>query len=263
MSSALWVHYKTQKGRSDNGILENMALGKMNITQEPTLNTTEGNISRISCHWNSEDDEQVRVQWRKYISSTEDENGAALCSVRTEQSNYSEVRNNKITCNVANNTAQLTIEGVKEDDGGLYVCEVIIEIPRLNKAKGSGTRLNVQQKNEGPPLKSKAPYSAIVVIFPILMALTAYFLCKRKKKKFKKIPQKRRQQHVELHQIHQDAAKAEEDSNSSDSVTWALSTLYESFDYFAIRKPGDNTAAISTSNLARPETVEESSLTAM
>ncbi|XP_056411068.1 uncharacterized protein LOC130353847 isoform X2 [Hyla sarda] len=160
--------------------VQNMAFGKMNITQEPNLNTTEGNISRISCHWNSEDNEQVRVQWRKYISSTEKENGAALCSVRTEQSNYSEVRNNKITCNVANNTAQLTIEGVTEDDGGLYVCEVIIEIPRLNKAKGSGTRLNVQHYNEVADIRFL--YLIILIIIPILITVHCLY-CKRKKKK--------------------------------------------------------------------------------
>ncbi|XP_069832514.1 uncharacterized protein [Dendropsophus ebraccatus] len=133
--------------------LRTTALGEINITQNPTiLDTLKGDSAGISCHWNSEDDQQVRVQWRKYILSTEEENGTELCSLRTKKNNYSEVRNNKTSCNVANNTAQLTIYSVTEDDGGLYVCQVIIEIPILRKAKGSGTRLNVRHNDNNGEL---------------------------------------------------------------------------------------------------------------
>ncbi|XP_069832512.1 uncharacterized protein [Dendropsophus ebraccatus] len=239
------------------------ALGEINITQNPTiLDTLKGDSAGISCHWNSEDDQQVRVQWRKYISSTEEENGTELCSLRTKKNNYSEVRNNKTSCNVANNTAQLTIYSVTEDDGGLYVCQVIIEIPILRKAKGSGTRLNVRH-NDNNGVSGQWKHMAFALVILPFVALLAYFLCKRKKKKCKRISQNKKQEHVQLRQIHQDVAEVEEDSNSSNSVTWAVSTLYESFDYFAIRNPNDKAAASSTSNLAKPETTEESSLTEM
>ncbi|KAM3936845.1 uncharacterized protein RB166_001526 [Leptodactylus fuscus] len=213
----------------------------------------------MSCQWNSQDSNRVRVQWRKQASSTEEANGTLLCSVLgTESSNHSEVRNNTKTCSVAYNTSLLTIAEVTMDDGGLYVCDVTKEIPRLKRAKGNGTQVLVYVPGENSGTSQYKPLIAIALI-PIV-ALGVYFLCKRKKEKSKKIPPRKKQEHIELNQMHQDVAVVEEeDSNSSNSVQWAVSTLYESFDYFAMKVP----AASSSDNLSRPETTEKSSLTDM
>ncbi|XP_044137758.1 uncharacterized protein LOC122928684 [Bufo gargarizans] len=241
--------------------LSGMALGEICITQDPVLNVSYLDIARISCHWNSDKGQQFRIVWRKHISSPGEENGTELCSVlRTENSSNSEVRS-KITCNATNNSSLLTIHGVTKDDGGKYVCEVTREIPTLKKGRGDGTQLYVQDDIRGQPKHMNLVGAIAILPF---VALTAYFLCKRKKRTPKKIPQNRSQEHVELNQMQPNAAKAEEDSSSStNSVQWAVSTLYESFDYFAMKNPDDKAATPSTSHLAEPETTEESDLTAM
>ncbi|XP_066430895.1 cytotoxic T-lymphocyte protein 4-like [Eleutherodactylus coqui] len=239
-----------------------MALGKINITQDPNILTiSNGDAARISCQWNKENIQRVRFQWRKHISSTGEDNGTLLCRVLvTEQNRTQEVRDNTRTCNVTNNTALLTIDAVTQEDDGLYICEVIIEIPSLIKARGNGTQLCVQEGKSGP---SKQIFTVgVIIIFPFLV-LAAYFMYKRKKRKSKTFSQKRTQEHLELNQMDQDAAKAEEESNSTNSVEWAVSTLYESFDYFAIKNPDDKAATPSTGNLVKPQTMEEPSLTAM
>ncbi|CAN2388580.1 hypothetical protein PRIEUP_LOCUS16526 [Pristimantis euphronides] len=242
--------------------LHNMVLGKINITQYPhNLTISNGNTVKMTCQWNSEDDQQVRVQWRKQSISTGEENGTLLCTVRWTEQGSKEVVNNTSTCNLTNNTAMLTIDRVTEEDHGIYVCEVIIEIPKLVKGRGDGTQLLVQGYNSGSP--KEISLVGVVAIFPIL-ALTVYFLYKRNKENSKKMSEKNKQEHIELTQRHQeDAAVAEEDSSSTNSVTWAVSTLYESFDYFALKNPHDKAATSCTAILVKPETTEEYSLTAV
>ncbi|KAM4053446.1 uncharacterized protein ACNLHF_006118 [Anomaloglossus baeobatrachus] len=230
------------------------------IIQKPKSQTLyKMDTAKIRCHWTDEGAQQVRVEWRKQITSTGEDNGTVLCSVlKTEQHHNSSVRNNSITCSVTNNTALLTIEGVTEDDEGWYICKVTGEIPKLYKAEGNGTQLYVQDGNNG----INGGFIAIVIVFPFL-ALTTYCLCKRKKQKSEKISQRKRPEDMELNQIHQDAAESEEEESSTNSVQWAESSLYESFDYFAIRNPDDKAAASSTTNLAKSEPSEESSLYAV
>ncbi|XP_069601907.1 uncharacterized protein [Ranitomeya imitator] len=241
--------------------LSDIVIGKI-ITQHPEiLNLNKSDTARISCNWTSEYDQQVRVEWRKQISSNGEDNGTVLCSVlKSENNRSSSARNNKTTCNLTNNTTLLTIEGVTEDDGGRYVCKVTWEIPTLEKAEGNGTQLYVQGGISGSQIYISA--IGVIGIFPFL-ALAAYCAYKPRKQKSKKIPQRRRQEHVELNQMHQDAAEGEEEDSSGHSVQWAESSLYESFDYFAIRNPADKAATSSTANLAKPKSSEESSLSAV
>ncbi|XP_077135295.1 transmembrane and immunoglobulin domain-containing protein 2 isoform X2 [Ranitomeya variabilis] len=159
--------------------LHNMVVGKI-ITQHPViLNLNKSDTARISCNWTSEYDQQVRVEWRKQISSTGEDNGTLLCSVlKSENNRGSSARNNKTTCNVTNNTTLLTIEGVTEDDGGRYVCRVTWEIPTLEKAEGNGTQLYVQ----GGISDIRFLYLTTLLIIPILLIVYCLY-CKRKKKK--------------------------------------------------------------------------------
>ncbi|KAM3936560.1 uncharacterized protein RB166_007383 [Leptodactylus fuscus] len=163
-----------------------MALGKICITQEPNIiNISQGDTARMSCQWNSQDSNRVRVQWRKQASSTEEANGTLLCSVLgTESSNHSEVRNNTMTCSVAYNTSLLTIAEVTMDDGGLYVCDVTKEIPRLKRAKGNGTQVlvYVRDGNSGFISDIRFLYLTILLIIPIFLSVYCLY-CKRKKKK--------------------------------------------------------------------------------
>ncbi|XP_073430856.1 uncharacterized protein [Dendrobates tinctorius] len=242
--------------------LSDMVIGKT-ITQQPgTLNLSKSETAMICCNWTSNYAYQVRAEWRKQISSNGEDNGTVLCSVlKSENNSSSSVRNNRTTCNVTNNTTLLTIEGVTEDDGGRYVCKVTWEIPALDKAEGNGTQLYVHDGNSGG-LQIHIPAIGVTAIFPFL-ALAAYCAYKRRKQKSEKIPQRRRQEHGELNQIHQNEAESEEEDSSGHSVQWAESSLYESFDYFAIRNPDDKAAASSTANLAKPKSSEESSLSAV
>ncbi|XP_066430744.1 cytotoxic T-lymphocyte protein 4-like isoform X2 [Eleutherodactylus coqui] len=163
-------------------VLHSMALGKINITQDPNILTiSNGDAARISCQWNKENIQRVRFQWRKHISSTGEDNGTLLCRVLvTEQNRTQEVRDNTRTCNVTNNTALLTIDAVTQEDDGLYICEVIIEIPSLMKARGNGTQLYVQEVNSVLTLDIRLWYLTILLIIPILISVCCYY-CKRKK----------------------------------------------------------------------------------
>ncbi|XP_069601909.1 cytotoxic T-lymphocyte protein 4-like [Ranitomeya imitator] len=163
--------------------LHNMVVGKI-ITQHPViLNLNKSDTARISCNWTSEYDQQVRVEWRKQISSTGEDNGTLLCSVlKSENNRGSSARNNQTTCNVTNNTTLLTIEGVTEDDGGRYVCRVTWEIPTLEKAEGNGTQLYVQGGISAFVLDIRFLYLTSVLIIPILLIVYCLY-CKRKKKK--------------------------------------------------------------------------------
>ncbi|XP_073430622.1 uncharacterized protein [Dendrobates tinctorius] len=161
-----------------------MVIGKI-ITQQPgTLNLSKSETARISCYWTSNNDHQVRAEWRKQISSNGEDNGTVLCSVlKSENNSSSSVRNNRTTCNVTNNTTLLTIEGVTEDDGGRYVCKVTWEIPALYKAEGNGTQLYVHDGNSGAfVLDIRFLYLTTLLIIPMLLIVYCLY-CKRKKKK--------------------------------------------------------------------------------
>ncbi|XP_073504193.1 uncharacterized protein [Phyllobates terribilis] len=160
--------------------LHKMVVGKT-ITQHPEiLNLYKSETGRISCSWASTYYHQVRVEWKKQISSTGEDNGTVLCSARkSEQNSSSSAKNNTITCNVTNNKTLLTIEGVTEDDEGRYVCKLIWEIPTLHKAEGNGTRLYIHDGNSGD---IRFLYLTTVLIIPILLIMYCLY-CKRKKKK--------------------------------------------------------------------------------
>ncbi|XP_075044914.1 uncharacterized protein LOC142104243 isoform X1 [Mixophyes fleayi] len=265
---------------------EDVALSNLNVTQAPKeLTLHKGDPATMTCHWTIGDDTQIRVEWTRYhMFMTGLENKTVLSSLiwTTENTHTPTERRNNTIYNITNNAAMMTMDSVTETDDGLYICEIIIEKPTLNKGTGNGTLLKIQeyvggdgttgiqntlqpfnslattkksldQSNKSPPLA----ILGIIVIFPVA-ALAGYFLYKRRTTTNKKILQKKEQEAVELNQVNADNDIVEEDSTSSThSVRWAVSIVYESVDYFAMKNPEDNAAACSTDNLAGNQTAEE------
>ncbi|XP_075044922.1 uncharacterized protein LOC142104243 isoform X2 [Mixophyes fleayi] len=243
---------------------EDVALSNLNVTQAPKeLTLHKGDPATMTCHWTIGDDTQIRVEWTRYhMFMTGLENKTVLSSLiwTTENTHTPTERRNNTIYNITNNAAMMTMDSVTETDDGLYICEIIIEKPTLNKGTGNGTLLKIQEYVGGDDQSNKSPPLAIlgiIVIFPVA-ALAGYFLYKRRTTTNKKILQKKEQEAVELNQVNADNDIVEEDSTSSThSVRWAVSIVYESVDYFAMKNPEDNAAACSTDNLAGNQTAEE------
>ncbi|XP_040191331.1 uncharacterized protein LOC120924431 isoform X2 [Rana temporaria] len=146
---------------------------------------------------------------------------------------------------ITKDTAMMTLESITEDDEGLYVCKIVSEFPTLISGQGNGTLLhNHNNKSEGgsqPLIHGLLP---LICVF-LVVIIVGYLIWKRKKRPKRRILQKTEQESMELHHLDGDNIDADESSSSSNSVTWAISTLYESCDYFAMKNKDEKPAESS------------------
>ncbi|XP_050804011.1 uncharacterized protein LOC127048319 isoform X2 [Gopherus flavomarginatus] len=98
----------------------------------------------------------------------------------------------------------LKIEAVKKNDTGTYFCEITTEIPFMKKGLGNGTTLIVEEK---------VPE--------------------------RRTHEERTLQFTELDEGNEVNEAEERKLSSSNSSEWAISTLYESLDYFAMKQDED------------------------
>ncbi|XP_015200293.2 uncharacterized protein [Lepisosteus oculatus] len=216
--------------------LSSLDASKMNITNFPERITARvGDSVQMVCCWETQlqNLEQLRLEWWK-------NNQSKLSSL-----NYKKVKGaqrceeNKYTYCVSRNCSEMTIPSVSENDTGSYSCKIIIEIPLLMMAQGLGTTLIVNAKET-----DTQGSSAVLTVFPILLVLLGVSLLwywKRKKLTSygpglaPRIADAAPGESGALDQGEEDRHNEimEENSNSSRGSThWALSAIYESFDYF-------------------------------
>ncbi|XP_015200294.2 uncharacterized protein [Lepisosteus oculatus] len=199
--------------------LSSLDASKMNITNFPERITARvGDSVQMVCCWETQlqNLEQLRLEWWK-------NNQSKLSSL-----NYKKVKGaqrceeNKYTYCVSRNCSEMTIPSVSENDTGSYSCKIIIEIPLLMMAQGLGTTLIVNAKE-------------------MLLGVSLLWYWKRKKLTSygpglaPRIADAAPGESGALDQGEEDRHNEimEENSNSSRGSThWALSAIYESFDYF-------------------------------
>ncbi|XP_072262570.1 uncharacterized protein [Pyxicephalus adspersus] len=228
----VWLH----------GYCRCFAFRKLVVTQNPNeSHILIGKSITITCSWNITDSRRIRVEWRKCSNlQTCDDNGTLLSSGLWSP--------NKTTTPmpITKEKAVMTLESITKEDEGLYVCKVISEIPTLNTGHGNGTQLHVDDKP-----KSGNGWFAIICILPVVI-IVGYFICKRKKRPKRRILQKTEQESSELHHLGENNDENADEDSSSNSVTWAISTVYESFDYFAMKNNYEKSAASSEKRGAHP-----------
>ncbi|XP_051474357.1 uncharacterized protein LOC127384274 isoform X2 [Apus apus] len=207
-----------------------------------------GDYTEITCIW-EKSVMRYRVSW--YLVNKEN-------ITKTVSSKLSYVSN--VACERKD---VLVIESANKNDTGFYYCEIIIEIPFCKKIRGNGTTVIVEEK-EVHSLKKRD--LEILAIVPVLVAVGSLCLCYKKKQRSKLSgsAQWRRHQEeqmleaAEIHGPNESTSEVAEENSSCNSVKWAVSTLYESLDFFAneSRGKGDKPTATIGCNAADEQTRE-------
>ncbi|XP_068123513.1 uncharacterized protein [Hyperolius riggenbachi] len=159
--------------------VQHFAIGKMLVSQDPNNVTHHpGDTATVTCRWNYTNARRIRVNWTKY-SPSEEENGTELSrglwpsqkNMTTMDHNRSSctATNNRVSCTVTNDTSVMTLHPVTENDSGLYICHITIEIPVLDAGRGNGL------------FKLEYLYFIILVIIPIVYVV--YCLYRKWKKR--------------------------------------------------------------------------------
>ncbi|XP_077333942.1 uncharacterized protein LOC143975431 [Lithobates pipiens] len=227
--------------------------GKLITTQ--VLNEHKGESVTLTCTWNITDAQRIRVEWRKHNKLHPlDDNGTLLSTVLWTHPNnkttYTLMNQNRSSYVITNDTAMMTLESITEEDEGRYVCIILSEIPTLVILQENGTLLKVNNnKSDGDSQTLKYGLLALICVFPVVI-IVGYLIWKRKKRPKRRILQKTEQESMELHHLDGDNNDADESSSSSNSVTWAISTLYESFDYFSMKNKDEKSAESSDKHAA-------------
>lgn len=110
--------------------------GNYIVVQSPyNLTLSKGETAQIHCSWNkSSDSLKITVNWFFYHNSSHES------KIKLKDSE-------RITISSEKNST-LVINSVSSNDSGLYVCEVIQEIPVLRTYSGTGTQLTVNSESK-------------------------------------------------------------------------------------------------------------------
>ena len=100
--------------------------GNLTVLQSSRLSLTKGETATIQCSWKGRLNRH-RVNWLK--------NGTKIGG---------DVKRTKIS--TQGNLSVLVIHNVSSEDSGLYVCNVIQEVPNLRWYIGAGTQLTVNSE---------------------------------------------------------------------------------------------------------------------
>ncbi|KAM6073361.1 uncharacterized protein LJ206_011173 isoform 2-T4 [Theristicus caerulescens] len=217
-----------------------LATGPNNLTviQTPTkIHLSVGDYTEITCIW-EKSVERYRASW--YLVNKEN-------ITKTVSSKLSYVSN--VT---QESKDVLVIKSANVNDTGFYYCEIIIEIPFCKKVCGNGTTVIVEEK-EAQSLKKRG--LAIWAIIPFLVVVGSLYLCCKKKQHSKLSGRHQEEQMREVAELrgrNEPTNEAAEENSSCNSAEWAVSTLYESLDYFCNESRGkdDKSTATIVSNAA-------------
>ncbi|XP_069650228.1 uncharacterized protein [Haliaeetus albicilla] len=226
-----------------------LATGPNNLTviQTPTkIHLSVGDYAEITCIW-EKSVVRYRVSW--YLVNKE---------------NITKTTSSKLfyVSNVTHESKDvLVIQSANVNDTGFYYCEIIIEIPFCKKVCGNGTTVIVEEK-EADSLKKI--HLTIWAIIPFLVAVGSLFLCYKTKLHSKlfgsaQLPvaagRHREEQMLEAAELqggNKSTSEAAEENSSCNSAEWAVSTLYESLDFFCNESRGkdDKSTVTIVSNAA-------------
>ncbi|XP_078066429.1 uncharacterized protein LOC144492308 [Mustelus asterias] len=151
--------------------------------------------------------------------------------LNSTSSTKTKVYDNRLSYTISKAKAKLEIKSITQDDAGLYRCEVFIEIPPpVRKGSGNGTQLIVQasQNNYWPVLGA---FILLVILVPAIL----YYKKRQKSQRNSTMPVPVHVVREEVNEENHENEGNEENSSSRGSSHWMTSSLYESFDYFAIR----------------------------
>ncbi|XP_067900223.1 uncharacterized protein [Heterodontus francisci] len=211
--------------------------GRIDVFQTPSeIEAFEGDSIKMQCSC-EEDLESMRVDW------TKDSN--PILNATNSSSTPNPVYRDRLSYAIDKANAKLIIKNIAQDDAGLYLCKVFIEIPPpVRRGLGNGTKLTVQ----APHIANYKPGLEAVVLFVILAAAILYY-------KKRQISQRNSRVQVPVDVVREVICEEnhenegnEENSSSRGSSQWVASSVYESFDYFAIKdKNEDISCTVSNS----------------
>ncbi|XP_041051211.1 cytotoxic T-lymphocyte protein 4-like isoform X2 [Carcharodon carcharias] len=209
---------------------------RIEVSQCPSeIEVVEGTSINMECFYEEERHvEHIRVDWSKDSKWT----------VNATSSNWTvnPVYDNRLSCTIKKTKAKLTIKNIAQEDAGLYLCKIYIEIPPpVRRGSGNGTKLTVRAKNKA----NNRPELGALLLLVILVAAILYYKKRQKSQRNAMMPADAVRE--EIHEENHENEGSEENSSSRGSSQWVDSSLYQSFDYFAI-KGGNKGTSCNASN---------------
>ncbi|XP_019409028.1 PREDICTED: transmembrane and immunoglobulin domain-containing protein 2-like [Crocodylus porosus] len=216
----------------------------LKVSQTPTkIIASAGQSVEVTCTWENHDRvERYRVTWEKQNLSSE---GPSTEKLKEEVCNTSST--------VHTNKAMLELKPVNVNNTGIYFCEINVEIPYLKRGKGNGTTLIVAEE-DSTSVNKNYYFMTISVIVPILLSGGWLYLhCKRQQDSQNSVPVGRPQEEQmlqvsELNEGNEERNEADDGNSSSNSSEWAISVLYDSLDYFVMRRDEDKRHPVTSTS---------------
>ncbi|KAL2305373.1 hypothetical protein Nmel_007356 [Mimus melanotis] len=213
----------------------------LRVIQTPTnINLSVGDYSEITCIW-EKTIKRYRAIW--YFVSKEN-----IIKEISSQLFYS----SNIT---HENKDVLIIKSASVNDTGFYYCEIIIEIPSIQRLLGNGTTVIVEDK-EAHSLERRYLETWAILLFSV--AVGSLYLCYKKKQRSTLsgaalLPvltgQHEQEQMLEMEELHggnESTREAAEENSTYNSVEWAVSTLYESSEILCDESRGKDDKSTAT-----------------
>ncbi|XP_048397635.1 uncharacterized protein LOC125457469 [Stegostoma tigrinum] len=196
----------------------------------PEINISEGSSINMEC--SCEEDvqvESIRVDWNKDSES--------ILNATSSNGSVNQAYINRLSYTVEKTKSTVTIKSITRDDAGLYQCQMLIEIPPpVRKGNGNGTILTVQAHKNTPELRAIVAASVLLLILvPIVLFYKKQQKIQRNRRNTTAVPVLFDAAREEISEENQENEGNEENSSSRGSSHWLASSLYESFDYFAIQ----------------------------
>ncbi|XP_067850427.1 cytotoxic T-lymphocyte protein 4-like [Heptranchias perlo] len=204
------------------------ATDRIEVSQfPPEIKAIEGESISMQCSCEEDSKiESIRVDW------TKDSTPVLNATVKSATLNPSYM--NRLSYAINKTNATLRIENIIQDDAGLYLCKVFIEIPPpVRRGFGNGTKLTVQAHGN----VNYKPQLGTLVLLVILVGAILFYKKRQKRQKNQRIARMQATVDVRevIHEENQENEGNEQNPSSTDSSQWMTSSLYESFDYFTIK----------------------------
>ncbi|XP_038648914.1 uncharacterized protein LOC119963667 [Scyliorhinus canicula] len=207
--------------------------GRIEVSQTPSeIKASEGQSINLECSWDEDlQVESVRIDWTK--------DSEMILSATSLGPTANPVYNRR-SSTINKTKAKLTINSITQDDAGLYICQIFIEIPPpVQRGSGNGTQLTVQAGG------NKVHYWPVLGVFVLLVLSVPVILYYKKSQRNLVMPVPIDVMREEIHEENNENEGNEENSSSRGSSQWMTSSLYESIDYFAIKDENEEASCAS------------------
>ncbi|XP_041040922.1 cytotoxic T-lymphocyte protein 4-like isoform X2 [Carcharodon carcharias] len=114
---------------------------RIEVSQCPSeIEVVEGTSINMECFYEEERHmEGIRVDWSK--------DSKWIVNTTNSDVIVNPVFDNRLFCTINKTKAKLTIKNIAQEDAGLYICKIYIEIPPpVQRGSGNGTKLIVRGK---------------------------------------------------------------------------------------------------------------------